>query len=379
MEIQDKPGARQLVHAPPQGLAVRSAALVMRGLRDLTRDSNWLIKKVFTGHSSHVAISPAGQVCALSPQVRYGSQRIVLYNIEMSVPMMALSVPGELGAFPPDSTEEAGAAFAWSPTARYLVAAWGAWQPQLHLFDVHGKMLLGGFGKFEKIPRSLAWSDTGKYFAAASAGGKGASLRIWQATRDEMPLSREAESTIGTPQGIEAQTYGEGFEEEGAFRGYGKTTFSPNEKLLASVASIQGEWADDSILVTEVPTMRNQKLFQAQGHITDLAWTPDGQQIVYCAAGQAYRLLASTHQIELLPFGAELCVCHPHLPLCVCFSSWLKNSAKGRLFLVDLNRLTIFDEYAAEGVVDLRWSVDGSKAFAMTEAGMAYIYEPPLI
>lgn len=379
MEIHDKSGSKHMIHAPPQGLAVRSAALVVRGLRDLTRDSNWLIKKVFTGHSSHVATSPAGQVCALSPQVRYGSQRVVLYNVEMSVPMMALSVPGESGTFPPGSAEESEAAFAWSPTARYLVAAWGGWQPQLHLFDVHGKMLLGGFGGFDKIPRCLAWSDTGKYFAAAYTGGKGASLRLWESTRDEMPLSKLPASTIGAPHGIEPQTYGEGFEEEGAFRGYGKTAFSPNEKMLASVAAIQGEWADDSILVTEVPSMQNQRLFQAQGHITDLAWTPDGQQIIYCAAGQAYRLLASTHGVELLPFGAELCVCHPHLPLCVCFSSWLKNSAKGRLFLVDLNRLTVFDEYAAEGVVDLRWSLDGSKAYAMTEAGMAYIYEPPLI
>ncbi len=80
-----------------------------------------------------------------------------------------------------------------------------------------------------------------------------------------------------------------------------------------------------------------------------------------------------------LPFGAELCAVHPHLPLCLCFSSWLKNSAKGRLFLVDLNRLAVFDEYAAEGVVNLRWSLDGSKAYAVTADGLAYIYEPPLL
>jgi WD40 repeat protein len=379
METREKSAATQLVHASPQGLAVRSAALVVRGLRDLTRDSNWLIKKVFTGHSMYMSVSPSGQVCAISPQVRYGSQRVVLYDIELSVPVMALSVPGETGGAPGEPASESAAAFAWSPTARYLAAAWGAWQSQLHLFDLHGKMLLGRFGTFKTIPQSLAWSETGKYFAAASSGGKGASLSVWEATREEMPLSGAADFVMGSPRGIEPQTYGEGFEEEGAFRGYGRTVFSPNEKLLASVAAIQGEWADDSILVTEVPSMRNQQLFQAQGHITDLTWTPDGQQIVYCAAGQAYRLSARTHEIEPLPFGAELCACHPHLPLCVCFSSWLKNSAKGRMFLVDLNGLTVFDEYAAEGVVDLRWSLDGSKAFAVTQTGMAYIYEPPLI
>jgi hypothetical protein len=41
--------------------------------------------------------------------------------------------------------------------------------------------------------------------------------------------------------------------------------------------------------------------------------------------------------------------------------------------------MRVFDEYAAEGVVDLRWSVDGTKAYAVTQHGLAYIYEPPLL
>jgi Tol biopolymer transport system component len=142
---------------------------------------------------------------------------------------------------------------------------------------------------------------------------------------------------------------------------------------------IKGDWADDAIVVVDVPMLRKQNVFTAQGHITDLTWTPDGQKIVYCAAGQAYRLDALSPEFEPLPFGAERCACHPHLPLCLCFSSWLKNSAKGRLFLVDLNSMRVFDEYAAEGVVDLRWSVDGTKAYAVTQHGLAYIYEPPLL
>jgi hypothetical protein len=125
--------------------------------------------------------------------------------------------------------------------------------------------------------------------------------------------------------------------------------------------------------------MQRQIFHQAQGHITDLAWAAASQQLVYCSAGQAYRLDVETMTAEALPFGAEFCVCHPHLPICLCFSSWLKNSARGRLFIVDLNRLTICDERPAEGVVDLRWSIDGCRAYAVTHDGMAYIYEPPLI
>jgi len=44
-----------------------------------------------------------------------------------------------------------------------------------------------------------------------------------------------------------------------------------------------------------------------------------------------------------------------------------------------MNRMEVFDEYAAEGVVTLRWSGDGEKAYATTQNGMAYIYEPTLL
>ncbi len=374
METRDKSATKQIVPAASQGLAVRSAALVVRGLRDLARDSNWLIRKVFTGRSAHLAISPTGQVCAISPESRQGARRVVLYDIELSMPMLALSVPNESAA----EARDLPASFAWSPTARYLIAAWGAWPPELHSFDLHGKMFLGTFAKYRNFPAGLAFSDTGKYFAAA-AGGKGASLRLWEGGPEAIPPAGSPLSEIGAPEGIEPQSYGEEFAAEGAFRGYGRTVFSPDEKSLASVVEIEGDWADDSILVADVPTLRNENVFPVQGHITDVTWTPDNQQIIYCAAGQAYRTEARTSNFEPLPFGAELCACHPHLPLCVCFSSWLKNSAKGRLFLADLSRLTVFDEYAAEGVVDLRWSLDGSKAYAVTQEGLAYIYEPPLI
>ncbi|MGB0034935.1 MAG: hypothetical protein WBP79_05620 [Candidatus Acidiferrales bacterium] len=375
METREKMATNQITHAPSQSLAVRSAALVVRGLRDLARDSNWLIKKVFSGRTPHLALSATGQLCAISAQVRQGSQRVVLYDIELSAPTMALAAPKETQGAAPDLP----AAIAWSPTARYLVAAWSAWQPELHLFDLHGKMFLGAFGEFRRVPARLAWSDSGKYFVAAAAGGKAASLRVWEAASEGLPPAGAPAAELGVPGWIERQTYEAEFGEEGAFSGYGRAAFSPDEKLLATVLEFRGDWADDSIVVFDVPSLAKQTEIQAQGHITDLTWTPDSRHIVYCAAGQAYRLATSTSEIEPLPFGAEFCACHPHLPLCVCFSSWLKNSAKGRLFLVDLNRQTVFDEYAAEGVVDLRWSLDGSKAYAVTQDGMAYIYEPPLI
>lgn len=376
MDVRDEIKVQSIIRADSQALTVRSAGLVRRGLRDLARDSNWLIKKVFTGRSPHVAISDNGNVCAIPGSAPGAAQRLILYDLEMNVPMLALSAPSEL----PNGAENLPAAFAWSPGSRYLVAASELWRERaLHIFDLHSKMLLGTFGEFTTFPARLEWSATAGYFAAASTGGKRASLRLWKAVRDAIPFTAAPTHEMSLPDGFERQTYEAEFGEEGAFSGYGRTAFSPDGKTLASVVEIRGDWADDSIVFVDAATLGKKNVFHAQGHITDIAWTPDSSQIVYCASGQAYRLDAGTLVSEPLPFGAEFCACHPHLPLCLCFSSWLKNSAKGRLFIADLSTQNVFDEHAAENIAHLRWSGNGSKAYAVTNDGMAYIYESPLI
>ncbi|HXX17894.1 MAG TPA: hypothetical protein VEJ46_00685 [Candidatus Acidoferrum sp.] len=371
-----------IVPAPRQALAVRSAALVARGLRDLARDSNWLIKKVFTGRAPYLAVSVAGQFCTVSPAVRHSSERIALYDIELSRPVMTLSEPDQ--PFAPPSEWQA--AFAWSATGRCLIAAWGGWQPQLYAFDFDRKGSLGSFGSFSHFPQWLAWSDSGRYFASACGGGAEARVRLWEQTRDSKHgtlFSGAPLSEAGGPRSFDdwfgAQPLDADSGDEGAFSGFGRSAFSPDERTLASVVEVEGEWADDSIVLLDVPTLRRQRAFQAQGRITGLSWTFDSRQLIYCSAGQAYRIAAHDPETESLPFGAELVACHPHLPVCLCFSSWLRNSAKGRLFVADLNSLAVCDEYAAEGVLDLRWSLDGSKAYAVTADGLAYIYEPPLL
>src|SRR5580692_5646111 len=163
-------GGQQIVPTASRGLALRSAALVMRGLRDMARDSNWLIKKVFPGYTPRLAISATGALSLIAPPDHGGSQRVVLYDIERPGPTLALAVPQEAagpaaGAAP---AQDFAAAFAWSSSARHLVAAWDAWQPALHIFDLQGKLLLGTFGEFKNFPACLAWSGAGKFFAAAS-------------------------------------------------------------------------------------------------------------------------------------------------------------------------------------------------------------------
>jgi WD40 repeat protein len=374
MEVPEKTSTKHIVPAAPHGLAVRSAALVTRGLRDLARNANWLTTKVFTGRSPHAAISFRGQVCAVAPQKKREPQRIVLYDVEHGAPTLALAVPNEALSF--GSQLAAKAAFSWSPSAQFLVAAWGLWEPALHLFDLPSKMFLGTFGEFAEFPRYVSWSSMGRYFVASGAGKKG-SLELWTAQASVMVLTGPALKRIGPPDWTERQDIGDESGEQGTFAGYGRLAFSPNECTLASVVEIKGEWADDSILFVDLSSFQQRKVFHAQGHITDLTWSPDNNGLIYCAAGQAYRVDLDSLEVEQLNFGAELCSCHPHRPLCACFSSWLKNSAKGRLFLVDLDAMDVFDEHPAEDVVDLKWSYDGSRAYAVTRDGLAFTYEPP--
>jgi hypothetical protein len=382
MESQSKSGTQQMVPAPAHGLALRSSAIVARGLRDLARDSNWLIKKIFSARCSHLAISASGQVCGVASLAPLDTECVCLFDIELSVPISTLAVPPDQ----PAGASGLPAAFAYSPTARHLVAAWGAWPAELHAFDLRAKAFLGTFGEFSSFPESIAWSASGRYLSAGSLGGREARLRLWEAAAESrlgLPFAGKPIAELGPPAkldellGTQAPDGESG--DEGTFAGFGRSAFSPDDGTLAAVLRIEGEWADDAIALFDVPTLRRQHAFQAQGRVTDVAWAFDGKQIIFCSAGQAYRFVAETMQPEPLPLGAELCACHPHLPLCLCFSSWLKNSAKGRLFLMDLDRLAVFDECAAEGVVDLRWSLDGSKAYAVTADGLAYIYEPPLV
>jgi WD40 repeat protein len=375
-DLNEKPTGSHIVRATSSALAVRSAALVARGLRDLARDANWLTTKVFTGRSPQVSVSSHGQVCAVAPHKKGEPQRLVVYDAERGAPAVALAVPNEAVSF--GSQLAARAAFAWSPSAQFLVGAWGLWEPALHLFDMNAKMFLGTFEDFSEFPRYIKWSELGRYFASATAGRTG-SLGLWTAQPSSAVLTGPALRRIGPPELPRAEGNASEPADEGAFAGYGRLAFSPNETLLAAAVEVSGEWADDWILLADLPSFQQRSLIPAQGHITDLTWTPDGRQILYCAAGQAFRVAAEAEvpESESLPFGAELIACHSQRPLCVCFSSLLKNSAKGRLFLVDLDTMETLDEHPAENVGDLRWSADGSKAYAITRDGLAFTYEPP--
>ena len=364
-----------IVHAPSRSLATRSVALVERGLRDLTRKSNWRAHRALPGIASHFAISATGKLCVLLPSAGSSTQRFRVYDMEKPGSSALTFFPA---ANPQPNSSNASAAFAWSPAARYLVAASPAWQPEMQIFDLQTNVVLGGFAVPSNCPNYLAWSAAGKFLGASSPEPRNPSLAVWNVSSDGEPFSAAPSKSLGAPSGCDRQTPESEFGDDGTFKGYGRMAFSPDGKSLAAVLEYKGDWADDSLLITDAHSLLGRNVFHAHGRVTDVSWTQDSRAVVYCAGGQAYRLNATTMECQEMFFAAELCACHPFLPVCVCFSSWLKNSAEGRLCVIDLDRREVLDECAADGIIGLRWSGDGSKAYGLTQDGSAYIYESPI-
>jgi WD40 repeat protein len=379
MEMREKT-KKAIVPAASESLATRSAAVVTRGLRDLGRGSKWLRKRVFSTRAASVSVSPSGQLCAVFPRHDGNPDKVAVYELELKLPPFELAVR----SLPTNGTRRTTATFGFSPDGRHLMVALSSWPQELHIFDLQAKGLLGKFGPFSDFPSALAWSHRGRYFAMSSRGAE-AYVRIWgkaagssaglAASGDpesEFPISAFS-GEASSPDAPAGQ-----ISDEGSATGFGRVIFSLDEQTLASVVEIEGEWADDSIQLLEVPGLDRKRVLHAQGHITDVSWAFDGR-LIYCSGGQAFHVASETMEPERLPFGAELCACHPRLPLCVCFSSWLKDSAKEKLFAVNLDNYKVLDELPVDGIADLRWSRDGLKAYAVTTAGLAYIYEPTLL
>jgi len=354
-----------------RALAAQSAALVRRGLRDLARDSNWLIKKLFTRRMNELHISPTGQVCATSYDARAGRARISIFDIELSAPAFNLDVPYDQ---PPERPAQR-ASFVWPPDGRYVVAAAPDGSQELHLLDVQARTHVRLLNSFDHASETLTWSGSGNYFAASFAAGDFSSIRLWRKSNDrELSLGRP-EGEIAVADWIAARPGSDAAEDAGSFQNYGTLALSPGDEWLAAVAEIDGDWADDYLLLAHVPSLRLADIHAGQGHITDVSWSRGPQQLVYCASGQAFQLNLESREASPLPFAAELFRCHPTLRIAGCFASWLKNSAKGRLFVANLDDGTVIDECPAEGVVDIRWSGDGTKLYAVSQGGLAYVYE----
>lgn len=378
-QIETQPKA--IVRQSSRALAVQSAALVRRGLRDLARDSNWLVKKLFTRRIPDLAVSPAGQVCVTSHDTRAGRPRVSVFDAELAAPPFNFDVPW-IGLPPRTLADsEALTAFAWSSCGRYIAGSSPDWPPQIHFFDAQRKAHMHSVETLSQLPVSLAWSANRAYFAASYVGGATGAIHLWPAAPDHLPQHEPATQYVGAPSLLPAAS-GDEPGDEGTFRGYGTIAFSHDEKKLAAVVKFEEEWADDCIVIAAVPSLEFIAMIHGSGTITNLAWTPDNRRIVFCAAGQTYLQTLNVIDSEeplALSFGAEICRSHPALRIVAGFSSWLKHSARGRLFIADLSDGTVLDECSADGIVDLRWSTDGMKLYAMSHDGLAYIYDYPLI
>lgn len=359
---------REIVTAQKTAITVFSSPLVLRGLREFAQTSRWTVKTAFAGPRECLSISPLGYVATLSRERTSAGRALEIFDLELIGPPTVVSVPEKASA----ANSPAATAFGWSPSEKILVAATEEWQPEIHLFDLRRKIRSSRLADFQLPPGHLCWSDSEEYLAASTDGTENGTLQLWKAgnAAAEFRLLREAGANA-----FEDNSEKEDLGDQGRFFGFGSIAFHPNQKSLATVLEFDGDWSDDSILLTSIPTLGPISRFEAVGRVTDLSWSHDGSQLFFCASGQAYALDAKSNNITSLPFSAEQCHCHPSQPLCAFYNAWLKNSAEGRVFVVDLQRMNVLDECRAEGILGMRWSHDGHTLYAVAQDGTAYLYE----
>src|SRR3984885_7299532 len=76
------PGTTAIVPRRPKALAVRTAALVRRGIRDISRESNWLEKRVFSGRRACTAVSASGKVSVFLDTGNSDTLRLAIYDLD---------------------------------------------------------------------------------------------------------------------------------------------------------------------------------------------------------------------------------------------------------------------------------------------------------
>lgn len=369
MPVRTKRRSQEIIPSPARALTVLSSSLVLRGLRELPQTPRWNVRQVFAQHHTRLAISSQGRIAAYSAETPELSQCVEIADAELSGRPKRITVPGESRV----TQANCPAAFAWNPTGKIFAAASDLWQPELHLFEATEAKFAGRFGAFHVCPTHLCWSESGKYLVVSSDGSEKAKLALWRS--GDAPEQFQSLGELDSNISAENSTADD---DQGSFFGFGSVAFRPDEKVLAAVLELDGEWSDDAVLLLRVPTLEISTRLEASGQVTQISWSSDVRRLIFCASGQACSADPRSGAITSLPFAAEMCQCHPSRPLCAFYNSWSKNSAAARIFIVDLQRNSVIDECRADGIADIRWSDDGRTLYCVARDGMAYLFDCPL-
>lgn len=319
----------------------------------------------------------------------------------------------ETGKFPEDQfflvlASEA-VSFAWSPCGNYLATGSGSPESVLRIFDIRRKRLVYSERRHVNSIYYLNWSPGGNYLISSSPPAHPRMI-IWRCKweepeGDKSPMLSIMHEILVLPP-FPNRHFDENPKDWFGYHGFKKCAISPNEKLIAGNAGVQP--TDEYLVFFDLPDLsevaRVDLLYEdhksvpwgSQSQLHSLSWMWNSRRLYFCQYEALHFIpIDEANQpgsVQTTEFLFDHCCCNPKYDVIALgrgrwedFHDPKGEDPDNREFvgsLISIRHLPdmkVISEFTGPaGIVDLRWSADGNKLWAMCHDGNAVQAQLPI-
>lgn len=313
----------------------------------------------------------------------------------------------ESGKFPEDEfflvlASEA-VSFAWSPCGNYLATGSGSPEGTLRIFDTRRRKLVYSERRHVRSIYYLNWSPGGNYLISSSLPAR-PRMVIWRCKWEgpegnESPILSIMHEILTLPP-FPHHHFDEDLKKWFGYHGFKKCAISPNERLIAGNAGVQP--TDEYLILFDLPDLsevaRIDLLYEdhrslpwgTHSQITSLSWTRDSRLLYFCQYGTLNFVSINSSntagRVKATELYFDRCCSNPRFDIIAlskgpdgAFLDEQEGFLNGLISIRQLPNFEVISEFTGpSGIVDLRWSSDGNKLWAMCQDGTAVQAELPV-
>jgi WD40 repeat protein len=277
----------------------------------------------------HAAIAADGSVCVGRRDVPLNCQELEVFSSDLGWPQQFRGFPieqeSETECEDDEDLEEfqsiamGPVAMVWCPNARHLVTASAGPEWALRHYDIGRGRYEGSFGSHQGDVYNLAWSPEGSFLASTSTWPRH-QLKLWECSLDQgLRLAIEPHAEEDS-----VHDYLPWWEHKwmvNDFYGFGRLSFSPDERWLAVEVRLRTE--RDRLAVYSLPYLEDYYSFPLPvgSGVSDMSWDHQGSHVLVADQGEGMLLVGPVSDrvptaTRRLPKRAYRCQINPRLPFC---------------------------------------------------------------